>query len=60
MDDEPIPKAPSRNEYERPFNIPVDTQLYHALADEAAKAGMSFYTLVIQKLQAAESVVDKK
>ncbi|MDE0014830.1 MAG: toxin-antitoxin system HicB family antitoxin [Candidatus Poribacteria bacterium] len=50
MDGEPIPKAPSRNEYEGPFNIPVDAQLYHALADEAAKAGMSLYTLVTQEL----------
>ena len=60
MDDEPIPKAPSRNEYEGPFNIPIDTQLYHALAAEATKSGMSLYTLVIQKLQSAESVVEKK
>ena len=47
---EPIPKAPSRNEYEGPFNVPVDVQLYHALADEAAKSGMSLYTLVTRKL----------
>ena len=26
MDGEPIPKAPSRNEYEGPFNVPVDAQ----------------------------------
>ncbi|MDE0427457.1 MAG: toxin-antitoxin system HicB family antitoxin [Candidatus Poribacteria bacterium] len=53
MDGEPIPKAPARNEYEGPFNVPVDTQLYHALADEAAKAGMSLYTLVTRKLRSA-------
>ena len=47
---EPIPKAPSRNGYEGPFNIPVEEQLYHALADEAAKAGISLYTLVMQRL----------
>ena len=47
---ESIPKAPSRNGYEGPFNIPVDVQLYHTLADEAAKAGISLYTLVMQKL----------
>ena len=50
MDSEPIPKAPSRNGYEGPFNIPVEEQLYHTLADEAAKAGISLYTLVMQKL----------
>ena len=50
MDGEPIPKAPSRNGYEGPFNIPVEEQLYHTLADEAAKAGISLYTLVMQKL----------
>ena len=50
MDSEPIPKAPSRNVYEEPLNVPVDAQLYHALADEAAKIGMSLYTLVTQKL----------
>ena len=49
-DGEPAPKAPSRNGYEGPFNIPVDAQLYHALADEAAKSGVSLYTLVTQKL----------
>ena len=49
-DDEPVPKAPSRNGYEGPFNIPVDAELYHALTDEAAKSGMSLYTLVTQEL----------
>ena len=50
MDGEPIPKAPSRNGYEGPFNIPVEEQLYHTLADEAAQGGISLYTLVTQKL----------
>ena len=49
-DGEPIPQAPSRNGYEGPFNIPVDVQLYRVLADEAAKSGISLYTLVTQKL----------
>ena len=47
---ESIPKAPSRNGYEGPFNVPVEEQLYRALTDEAAKVGMSLYTLVTQKL----------
>ena len=47
---EPIPKAPSRDGYEGPFNVPVEEKLYHALADEAAKAEISLYTLVTQKL----------
>ena len=47
---EPIPKAPSREGYEGPFTIPVDAQLYHVLADEAAQSGMSLYALVAQKL----------
>ena len=51
MDGELIPKAPSRHEYEGPFNVPVDAQLYHFLTDEAAKAGMSLYTLVKQRLK---------
>ena len=50
MDGAPIPKPPSRNEYEGLFTVPVDAQLYHALADEAAKAEISLYTLVMQKL----------
>ena len=50
MDGEPIPKVPSRNEYEGPFNVPVDPQLYHNLMDEAAESKISFYTLVTQKL----------
>ena len=49
-DGEPIPKAPSRDGYEGPFNVPVDKQIFHALTDEAAKTGMSLYTLVMQKL----------
>ncbi|RKU38711.1 toxin-antitoxin system HicB family antitoxin [Candidatus Poribacteria bacterium] len=47
---EPLPQAPSRENYEGPFNVPVDAQLYHALADEAAKVGVSLYALVAQKL----------
>ena len=49
-DGEPIPKAPSRNGYQGPFNIPVDEGLYQALADEAAEARISLYTLVTQRL----------
>ena len=56
-DGEPIPKASSRNRYEGPFNVPVDAQLYHALADEAAKAGMSLYALITQKLNSTKTVV---
>ena len=57
---ESIPKAPSRNGYEGPFNVPVEEQLYHALTDEAAKAEISLYTLVVQKLQSVEPVIQKK
>ena len=49
-DQEPIPKAPSREGYEGPVNVPVDAQLYHALANEAAEARISLYSLVAQKL----------
>ncbi len=59
MDGEPIPKAPSRNGYAGPFNISVDAQLYHALADEAANAGMSLYALVTQKLKSTEAVIQE-
>ena len=38
-DQEPIPQAPSREGYAGPFNVPVDAQFYHALSNEAAKAG---------------------
>ena len=51
-----IPKAPSREGYEGPVNVPVDAQLYHALATEATEAGMSLYALVAQKLKSTESV----
>ena len=47
---EPIPQAPSREAYERSFNIPVDEELYHLLRREAAKAGLTLYALVAQKL----------
>ena len=49
-DQEPIPRAPSREGYEGPFNVPVDAQLYHVLANEAAEARMSLYALIAQKL----------
>ena len=59
MDGEPIPKAPSRNGYEGPFNVPIEEQLYHALADEAATIGISLYQLVTQKLKSTEPTVQK-
>ena len=58
-DKEPIPQAPSRDGYEGSFNIPVDAQLYHSLANEAAEARMSLYALVAQKLKSTESVVQE-
>ena len=59
-DGEPIPKPPSRAGYEGPFNVPVDAQLYHALADEASKAEMSLYALVAQKLKSTVFIVQEK
>ena len=56
-DQEPIPRAPSRKGYEGPFNVPVDAQLYHVLAHEAAEAGLSLYALVAQKLKPTGPVV---
>ena len=58
-DQEPIPRAPSREGYEGPVNVPVDTQLYHALTNEAAEARISLYALVAQKLKSTESVVQE-
>ena len=56
---EPIPQAPSREGYEGTFNVPVDAQLYHALANEATEARMSLYALVAQKLKSTEPVVQE-
>ena len=47
---EPIPQAPSQEAHKGPVNVPVDEELDHALTNEAAKAGMSPYSLVPQKL----------
>ena len=58
-DREPFPQAPSREGYGGPFKVPVDAQLYHALANEAAEARMSLYALVAQKLKSTESVVQE-
>ncbi|RKU16246.1 toxin-antitoxin system HicB family antitoxin [Candidatus Poribacteria bacterium] len=49
-DNVPIPKASARELNDLEFNVPVDPQLYQRLSDEAAKAGMSLYALVAQKL----------
>ncbi len=59
-DGEPLPQAPSRKGYEGPLNVPIDSQLYHALVDEAAKAGMSLYALVAQKLAKLTPVDDRR
>ena len=59
-DQEPIPQAPSRVGYEGPFNVPVDAQLYHALANEAAEVRMSLYALIAQKLKSTEPVVQEE
>ena len=57
---EPLPQAPSREDYEGPFNIPIDAQLYHALVDEAAKSGISLYALVAHKLAKLTPTDDSK
>ena len=57
-DGEPIPQAPSRKGYEGPRNVPVDATLYSSLVDEAAKAGISLYALVAQKLSEPPPVND--
>ena len=59
-DGEPLPQAPSRKDYEGPLNVPIDAQLYHALADEAAKSRMSLYALVTQKLAKPTLVNDSR
>ena len=46
----PVPKAPSREGYEGPFNVPVDARLYHELSNEATRTEMSLYALVAEKL----------
>ena len=51
-----IPKAPVRELNDLPLNVPVDPQLYQRLSDEAAKAGMSLYALVAQKLAETTSL----
>lgn len=53
----PVPKAPSREGYEGPFNVPADAQLHRELANEAAETGMSLYAFVTQKLKSAGPVV---
>ena len=57
MDGEPIPKPPSRNGYEGPFNLPVDAQFYRVMIDEAKKAGISLHMLVTQQWQSTLSAL---
>ena len=57
---EPVPKAPTRQEHEAPVNVPVDPQLYRALAREASKSGMSLYAFVTQKLKSTVSSVQER
>ncbi len=58
-DGAPVPKAPSREAYEPPVNVPVDKELYHFLTGEAAKAGISLYALVAQKLESTGAVIQE-
>lgn len=60
QDGKQIPQAPSREGYEGPFIVPVDAQLHRELSDEAAKAGMSLYALVTQKLKSTDVVVQER
>ena len=39
MDSEPIPKAPSRNAYEEPLNVPVDAQLVSRFGRRSSENG---------------------
>lgn len=57
---EPIPQAPLPKADENSLNIPVDAQLYHALADEAAKSGISLYAFVAQKLAKSLTPADSR
>ena len=59
-DQEPSPKAPSREGYDGPVNVPVDPQLYHALANEATEARMSLYALVAQRLKSTASICPER
>ena len=56
---EPVPKAPTRREDRQPFKVAIDAQLYRDLTDEAAKAGVSLYALVTQKLKSTVSIVQE-
>ena len=58
-DREPIPQAPLREGYEGPFNVPIDAELYYAVANEAAEARLSLYALVAQKLKSTEPIVQE-
>ena len=40
-------------------NLFLDEELYHALTDEAAKAGMSLSALIARKLSSTASVVQE-
>ena len=47
---QPIPKAPSRPEYDNQSNVYFDVQLYQSLINEAAKAEKSLYPFITQRL----------
>ena len=49
-DGEPVPVAPSRKNYSGQFNVRIDKRVHRALAEEAARAGLSLNALVAQKL----------
>ena len=57
---EPIPKPSPQNGYGKPVSVPIDSELYRVLADEATKTGMSLYTLVTQKLKSTAPSVQKR
>ena len=44
----------------RSIKVAIDPQLYHALTDEALKAGLSLYALGTQKLKSAVLLFKKE
>ena len=50
-DGEHIPKPTLKNGHVRPYNIPIEPELFYSLTNELSRTGISLYALITHKLK---------
>ena len=52
-DGEHIPEPTLKNGHVRPYNIPIEPELFYSLTNEASRTGISLYALITHKLKSS-------